>query len=124
MTVLTTVANAVEAAAVLPAAAAEAAGRSSDLHVLHLTHGRDAQALTTALDAARAELVPDGRAVVVTEPSIPDHAAAALVAAEEIGADVLVIGVRRRSPVGKLVMGSVAQTILLDADCPVLAVRI
>ena len=40
------------------------------------------------------------------------------------GADVLVIGVRRRSPVGKLVMGSVAQTILLDADCPVLAVRV
>lgn len=124
MTVLTTVANAAEAAAVLPAAAAEAARRNSDLHVLDLTHGRDTQALTTALDAARAELGPGGRAVVVTEPSIPDHATAALVAAEGIGADVLVIGVRRRSPVGKLVMGSVAQTVLLDADCPVLAVRV
>ena len=45
-------------------------------------------------------------------------------AADETSADVLVIGVRRRSPVGKLVMGSVAQTILLDADYPVLAVRV
>ncbi|MGR6963375.1 universal stress protein [Geodermatophilus sp. URMC 61] len=123
MTVLATVANAAEAAAVLPAAA-EAARRNSDLHVLNLTHGRDTQALTAALDAARAELGPDGRAVVVSEPSIPDHAAAALVAADKIDAEVLVIGVRRRSPVGKLVMGSIAQTILLDADCPVLAVRI
>lgn len=124
MTVLTTVANAAEAAAVLPAAAAEAARRNSDLHVLDLTSGRDTQALAAALEAARAELGPDGRAVVVTEPSIPDHATAALVAADETGADVLVIGVRRRSPVGKLVMGSVAQSILLDADCPVLAVRV
>ena len=123
MTVLTTVANAAEATAVLPAAAAEAARRNSDLHVLNLTHGRDTQALTAALDAARAELGPDGRAVVAG-PSIPDHAAAARVAAGAIGAAVLVIGVRRRSPVGKLVMGSVAQTILLDADCPVLAVRV
>ncbi len=124
MTVLTTVANAGEVAAVLPAAATEAARRNSDLHVLNLTHGRDTQALTAVLDEARAELGPAGRAVVVSEPSIPDHATAALVAADEIDADVLVIGVRRRSPVGKLVMGSVAQTVLLDADCPVLAVRV
>jgi nucleotide-binding universal stress UspA family protein len=124
MTVLATVTNAADAAAVLPAAAAEAARRNSDLHVLDLTHGRDAQPLTAALDAARAELGPDGRAVVVSQPSIPDPATAALVAADDTDADVLVIGVRRRSPVGKLVMGSVAQTILLDAGCPVLAVRV
>ena len=41
----------------------------------------------------------------------------------ETGAELLVIGIRHRSPVGKLLMGSAAQRILLDVDCPVLAVK-
>ncbi len=43
--------------------------------------------------------------------------------ADEVGADLIVIGLRRRTPVGKLILGSNAQRILLDASCPVLAVK-
>ena len=40
-----------------------------------------------------------------------------------LNAELIVIGLRRRTPVGKLLLGSQAQTILLQADCPVLAVK-
>jgi nucleotide-binding universal stress UspA family protein len=43
--------------------------------------------------------------------------------AEELGAELIVIGMRHRTAVGKFLLGSTAQRILLDAPCPVLSVK-
>lgn len=43
-------------------------------------------------------------------------------AAEESGASMVVIGLRHRSAVGKFLLGSTAQEILMGARCPVLCV--
>ena len=52
-----------------------------------------------------------------------DPAEEVLEAAREHRAELVVIGLRKRSPVGKLILGSTAQRILLQAEAPVLAVK-
>ena len=43
--------------------------------------------------------------------------------AASTGADLIVIALRPRTPVGKLLLGSTVQQVLLDAPCAVLAVK-
>ena len=73
--------------------------------------------------AVREELRADGLDVAVRHDVVPDVAEAVLAAAEEEQASLIVVGVRHRTPVGKLLLGSVAQRVILDAACPVLAVK-
>lgn len=53
----------------------------------------------------------------------PDIAEQVLEVVRETDASLLVIGMRHRTPVGKMFLGSTAQQLLLAAPCPVLAVK-
>lgn len=46
-----------------------------------------------------------------------------LTTADETNAQLIIVGLRRRTAVGKLFLGSTTQRILLDAACPVLGVK-
>jgi nucleotide-binding universal stress UspA family protein len=114
--------------AALEAGLAEAAARGEDAVVLHSPRrGSTVDArLVGADDEAR--IVAAAAALGVTASvDHADHGADIVevfgAAVERTGARVVVIGLRRRSPVGKLVMGSDAQRLLLELDVPVLAVK-
>jgi len=76
------------------------------------------------LDAAAAVFEKAGVAVEVRQlPSSLDRAGDILMVMSEIKPDLVVIGLRRRSPVSELVIGSTSQSIMRGAECPVLVVK-
>ena len=114
--------------AALDAGLAEAAVHGEDVVILnsprrgstvdgHLVDDTAVAALVERAAAAgvkaRVDHADHGSDVVATFEAVVD----------ETDARLIVIGLRRRSPVGKLVLGSSAQRILLEASVPVLAVK-
>jgi nucleotide-binding universal stress UspA family protein len=61
--------------------------------------------------------------LVASNPGVNEVVSAILGKVDEIAPELLVIGARRRSPVGKALLGSVTQNILLAVDVPVLVVK-
>ena len=119
-----------EGRAAIHRAAAEAKLRGSRMIVVNSAKdGREfdsaeAVRLEQAMNNVRGELEASGLGFEMRQFVRGMDVAEDLIAvAEETGAEMIVIGLRRRSPVGKLILGSNAQTILLDAPCPVLAVK-
>lgn len=84
----------------------------------------DAVESEAQLEEVRNELTPTGVEYDIRQLVRGLDPAEDLVSlAEETHAEMIVIGLRRRTPVGKLILGSNAQRVLLDAPCPVLAVK-
>ncbi|KQY47818.1 universal stress protein [Cellulomonas sp. Root137] len=80
-------------------------------------------AVEAELEKVRAELAAsdvDHEVRLLTGGDVADDLIAT---AEEVGAQLVVLGLRRRSPVGKLILGANAQRVLFDAPCPVLTVK-
>ncbi|CAB4723674.1 MAG: universal stress protein [Actinobacteria bacterium] len=105
----------------------EATLRGRDLMVVNATKGDSlvdpAYAGSEAMSSLTDTLAASGLAHEVRQQVGLDVAEVVLELAREVDARLVVVGLRRRTPVGKLIMGSVAQRVILDSSCPVLAVR-
>jgi nucleotide-binding universal stress UspA family protein len=118
-----------EGEAALEAAAAEAELRGASVLLLNTSRGDayiDSRYANQAeLDAAEARLRERGVEVTIQQAvGTGDVAHELLRAAEQNDVTLIVLGLRRRSPVGKLILGSTAQRVLLESPVPVLAVKV
>lgn len=106
---------------------AEAALRGTGLLVINATSGEsyvDARfARSGQVHDVEERLRDSGVPFELRQPVGVDAATELLDAMEAADAELLVIGIRHRSPVGKLLLGSVSQQLLLECPKPVLAVK-
>lgn len=106
---------------------AEAKLRDSTLLVVNSTAGDSyvdaAFAQTDAVNQLEHLLTDCGVEYKIEQPVGKYAADALLEAMDRFEAELLVIGIRHRNPVGKLLLGSVSQQLILECRKPVLAVK-
>ena len=117
MTVLVAVTDSKEGKAALAAAIAEAQRLSTGLVVLNL-----------ALSPLQLTAIPDGLVLRMVDRRGPDDRDPVETVLDEIQDDSaierLVIGIKKRRPIGKALLGSISQRLLLEAEVPILAVKV
>ena len=89
----------------------------------------------TGLDARKADSVADKRPLterldetgveyrLQVVPRRDDPADDILRAAESGEVDLVVLGIRKRTPIGKILLGSTSQRVIMEAPCPVVCVK-
>jgi nucleotide-binding universal stress UspA family protein len=119
MTVVVAYADTPPGHAAVAAAVAESAREQEAVVLVPAVRGDD---LPEVADLERRWPEAAGR-IEVARGDVGDPSDAVVQVAQRRDARLVVLGLRARTPVGKLVFGSTAQRILLDATCPVLAVK-
>jgi nucleotide-binding universal stress UspA family protein len=118
--------------AALRAGIDEALRRASPLRIVHVTKvgaRQDTYETMRSAEASLSEAASTARAAGVSEVAVDELRSASPISEALLeyihgrAAEVLVIGIRRRSPMGKAVLGSVSQDLMLRADCAVLGVK-
>lgn len=128
MTVLIGYLPAPEGRAALDVGFAEAAVRGTDAIVVTSPRKGAPDVITSLSDKARAEILEiAGKHAVearIEQPTHEDDLVGTLnTFARENNCDLIVIGLRKRSAIGKFILGSQAQRILLESEIPVLTTK-
>jgi nucleotide-binding universal stress UspA family protein len=118
-----------EGEAALIRAGEEALLRTEKLVVVSSSRGESGMSPTYPQTSALSRMVADikGKGVDVDvqhKEKAGDPADEILAAADAAGASLVVVGLKKRSAVGKLMLGSTAQSVMLGAKCSVLGVRV
>jgi nucleotide-binding universal stress UspA family protein len=109
--------------------AREANRRQTSLAVIHVAEGVDLDVIEAHKAGVNDEIEKVLRDTGLSDLSwtlqvtTGEDVAEAVLDLVDESTELLVIGARRRSPVGKLFLGSVTQSIILHADVPVLVVK-
>ncbi|MEV7132910.1 universal stress protein [Arthrobacter sp. NPDC093128] len=112
-----------EGRAALSAAIGEAALRKTALQIMGPVAGEASAEAESDIRHAIAAAAAAGVRASLRPNEGTDAADFMIDASYEEDVELIVIGVRRRSPVGKLFLGSTAQRVILEAGCPVTAVK-